>query len=129
MQFKTGDLKRYNMAFLYTLPALPSGTAAERKVIDIAEEWLLCPSCGSKARVKLRQDTRLENFQSGFERTKSFHSALVQWASRQPGVLRIEAETDKDNIASQRVLAKSGFVPSGMIDEEGPRFVWVRKRG
>lgn len=26
------------------------------------EEWLLCPSCGSKTRVKLRQDTRLENF-------------------------------------------------------------------
>lgn len=38
--------------------------------------------------------------------------ALVQWASRQPGVLCIEAETDRDNKASQRVLEKSGFVPS-----------------
>lgn len=69
---------------------------------------------------------------TGFER-KGYMTeavtALVQWASRQPGVLRIEAETDKDNIASQRVLAKSGFVPSGVIGEEGPRFVWVRKRG
>lgn len=54
--------------------------------------------------------------------------ALVQWASRQPGVLRIEAETGKDNKASQRVLEKSGFVPSGEIGEEGPRFVWVGKR-
>lgn len=31
-------------------------------MIDMAEEWLLCPFCGSKTRVKLRQDTRLENF-------------------------------------------------------------------
>lgn len=54
--------------------------------------------------------------------------ALVQWASRQAGVLRIEAETDKDNKASQRVLEKSGFVPSEEIGEEGPRFVWVGKR-
>lgn len=28
----------------------------------MAEKWLLCPACGSKTRVKLRQDTRLENF-------------------------------------------------------------------
>lgn len=54
--------------------------------------------------------------------------ALVQWASRQPGVLCIEAETDRDNKASQRVLEKSGFVPSGEIGEEGPRFIWVGKR-
>lgn len=30
--------------------------------MNITEKWLLCPSCGSKTRVKLRQDTRLENF-------------------------------------------------------------------
>ncbi len=28
----------------------------------MAEKWLLCPSCGSKTRVKLRQDTELKNF-------------------------------------------------------------------
>jgi Zn finger protein HypA/HybF involved in hydrogenase expression len=26
------------------------------------EEWLLCPVCNSKTRVKLREDTVLENF-------------------------------------------------------------------
>lgn len=26
------------------------------------EQWLLCPCCGSKTRVKLRQDTHLEHF-------------------------------------------------------------------
>ena len=31
---------------------------------------------------------------------------LVQWASRKPGVLRIEAKADKENKASQRVLEK-----------------------
>lgn len=26
------------------------------------EQWLLCPACGGKTRVKLRQDTQLKNF-------------------------------------------------------------------
>lgn len=50
--------------------------------------------------------------------------ALVRWASVQSGVTRIEAETDPDNIASQKVLAKAGFIANGVIGEEGPRFVW-----
>ena len=50
-------------------------------------------------------------------------SAMTEWASRQPGVRRIEAETDPDNAASQRVLQKAGFVPTGVCGEEGPRFV------
>lgn len=36
--------------------------APEREVIGMTEKWLLCPACGGKTRVKLRQDTRLENF-------------------------------------------------------------------
>ena len=49
--------------------------------------------------------------------------ATVDWALRQSGVLRVEAETEPDNTASQRVLAKCGFVPSGIMGEEGPRYV------
>lgn len=49
---------------------------------------------------------------------------VVQWAARQPGVTRIEAETAPDNAGSQRVLEKCGFVPNGVTGEEGPRFVW-----
>lgn len=26
------------------------------------EQWLLCPACGGKTRLKLRQDTKIENF-------------------------------------------------------------------
>lgn len=49
--------------------------------------------------------------------------AAVLWALQQPGVARVEAETESDNQSSQRVLAKCGFVPSGVYGEEGPRFV------
>lgn len=48
--------------------------------------------------------------------------AAVQWALRQPGVSRVEAETELDNRPSQRVLAKCGFRPTGTMGEEGPRF-------
>ena len=49
--------------------------------------------------------------------------AAVLWALRQSGVTRVEAETESGNRASQRVLEKCGFVPTGIIGEEGPRFV------
>ena len=50
-------------------------------------------------------------------------NAAVMWAFEQSGVTRVEAETEPDNSASQRVLEKCGFVPSGIIGEEGPRFI------
>ena len=48
--------------------------------------------------------------------------AVTDWALAQPGVNTVEAETDPDNAASQRVLAKCGFLPTGEMGEEGPRF-------
>ena len=50
-------------------------------------------------------------------------TAAAEWALKQPGVTAVEAETDEENIASQRVLAKAGFVPTGARGEEGPRYV------
>ena len=52
--------------------------------------------------------------------------AAVNWALGQPGVTRVEAETEPDNRASQRVLEKCGFIPSGQNGKEGPRFVRLR---
>ena len=49
--------------------------------------------------------------------------AAVRWVLEQPGVIRVEAETDPHNSASQRVLEKCGFLPTGTTGEEGPRFV------
>ena len=49
-------------------------------------------------------------------------AALCRWALAQPGVTGIEAETAPDNAASQRVLEKLGFQPTGATGEEGPRF-------
>ncbi len=48
--------------------------------------------------------------------------AITKWAISQEGVTRVEAETSPDNTASQRVLAKAGFLPTGENGEEGPRF-------
>lgn len=53
-------------------------------------------------------------------------SAMVKWAITQEGVLCIEAEIDPTNIASQRVLQKSGFIPNGVMGDEGPRFTWKK---
>lgn len=50
-------------------------------------------------------------------------SALAGWALKQPGVSQVTAETEASNIASQRVLKKSGFIPMGEAGEEGPLFV------
>lgn len=49
--------------------------------------------------------------------------AAARWALRQPGIARVEAETETDNAASRRVLEKCGFLPSGITGKEGPRFV------
>ena len=53
-------------------------------------------------------------------------NAAVKWALRQRGVVRVEAQTDPDNKASQRVLEKCGFVPTGTNGDEGPLFVKER---
>ncbi len=51
-------------------------------------------------------------------------SAIVHWAVQQPGITSVEAETAFENVASQRVLEKCGFIATGNIGGEGPRFVW-----
>ena len=55
-------------------------------------------------------------------------SAVVPWAAAQNGVRRIEAETEESNAASKRVLEKAGFVPTGRMGDEGPRYVWMADR-
>ena len=52
--------------------------------------------------------------------------AMTRWAFAQQDVDFVEAETDPDNRASQRILEKCGFVPTGKTGEEGPRFVLGR---
>ncbi len=51
-------------------------------------------------------------------------TAMARWASEQVGVKYVEAETDSDNKASQRVLEKSGFRRNGIMGAEGPRYVF-----
>ena len=49
-------------------------------------------------------------------------TALTDWALMQPCVMRVMAETEESNIASQKVLNKAGFMPTGEMGEEGPLF-------
>ena len=55
-------------------------------------------------------------------------SAVTEWAAQQDGIKCVEAEAEEDNLASLRVLEKTGFVRSGERGEEGPRFVWKHKQ-
>ena len=60
-----------------------------------------------------------ENYQNCGYATEAV-CAVVDWALRQNAINCVTAEVDKDNIASVRVLEKSGFEPTGRIGEEGP---------
>ena len=53
--------------------------------------------------------------------------AAVIRAFQDPMVSAVEAETDPGNTASQRVLQKCGFIPTGTNGEEGPRFILSRQ--
>ena len=53
--------------------------------------------------------------------------AACRWAFEQPGVTAVEAETDPGNTASQAVLHRVGFVPTGTVGKEGPRFILRQK--
>ena len=52
---------------------------------------------------------------------------VTQWAFSQPDVRCITAETEANNAASQKVLAKAGFTATGEYGEEGPLFALMRK--
>ena len=54
--------------------------------------------------------------------------AMTEWAFTQPGVRCVEAETEPDNLDSQKVLAACGFLPTGEVGEEGPRFALGKEK-
>ena len=64
----------------------------------------------------------IEENHTGFGYATEAVSALAGWALNQPGVSCVTAETEASNIASQRVLEKSGFIPTEKNGEEGPIF-------
>lgn len=51
---------------------------------------------------------------------------LLEWARHDPRVALVSAETGLENIASQRVLKRNGFIRTGeRIDaEDGPLICW-----
>lgn len=60
----------------------------------------------------------VENYQNCGYATEAV-CAVVDWALKQNAINCVTAEVDGDNIASVRVLEKSGFEQTGIIGEEG----------
>src|SRR5215472_7069472 len=52
---------------------------------------------------------------------------LCRLAARQYGLRMLKAATTHDNVASQRVLAKSGFVPAGPAEPGGRPGSWYQR--
>jgi ribosomal-protein-alanine N-acetyltransferase len=52
---------------------------------------------------------------------------LSQLAAAQYGLRRLRAKTTRDNVASQKVLAKAGFVPVGPADIGGKAATWYER--
>ena len=63
----------------------------------------------------------LPDFQNRGYATEAVKAVTV-WALSQPGVNTITAETEADNLASQKVLLNCGFLATGKQGEEGPLF-------
>ena len=59
----------------------------------------------------------LEEYQGQGYATEAV-GAAANWALKQPNVACVEAETTPDNRASQRVLDKCGFLPSGTFGKK-----------
>ena len=60
----------------------------------------------------------------GYVMTKSFQGkgymtetvrAIIDWAFQQPSIYRVYATTGVDNIASQRVMEKTGMLREGLL--------------
>ncbi len=62
-----------------------------------------------------------ENYQ-GYGYATEAVSSIADWALNQHEVSCVTAETEEANIASQKVLKKAGFIPTGKAGEEGPLF-------
>ncbi len=67
----------------------------------------------------------LEEFQGQGYATEAVKE-VTAWAFQSSNVVAIEAEADVQNIASQKVLEKCGFIANGEWGNEGPRFVLSR---
>ncbi|MBQ9510128.1 MAG: GNAT family N-acetyltransferase [Clostridia bacterium] len=67
----------------------------------------------------------MEEYQGSGYATEAVKAA-VKWAFENLDINAIEAETEIDNTASQRVLEKCGFVANGKIGAEGPRYSLFR---
>lgn len=76
--------------------------------------------------VEIGYGIKEEYWNNGYA-TEAVH-IMKLWALKQPLVSKVEAEAEKDNIASIKVLEKNNFVLNGVIGEEGPRYIYTSKK-
>lgn len=112
-------------------------TAAELRDRNVAGSWLMAADgevvglCGFKA-VPENGVAEIGYGVTASRRGRGHATravaALILEASRDPEIDALKAETATDNIASQRVLERNGFVRSGTrVDpEDGALIVWSR---
>lgn len=94
------------------------------KIILKSEEKMIGDICfkGPQKRGSVEWGYGLEQPYQGMGYMTEAARMLLDWAFSQPNVYAVEAETLPDNVASQRVLEKLDFKPTGTEGEEGPRF-------
>lgn len=76
-----------------------------------------------KGEVEIGYGTYLEHRGNGYM-TEAV-GAMIEWAFAQKGVKVITAETEKDNLASHRILVKNNFI---QVKKESDRFCWRLKK-
>lgn len=94
------------------------------KIILKSEEMMIGDICfkGPQKRGTVEWGYGMEHPYQGMGYMTEAARMLLDWAFSQPDVYAVEAETLPDNAASQRVLEKLDFKPTGTEGEEGPRF-------
>ena len=104
----------------------PSSFAIERlsdhrMIGTIGFMWINCEHRSAEVGYSLSRDCWNQGYATEAVR------AACRWAFEQPGVTAVEAETAPDHAASQAVLHRVGFVPTGTVGKEGPRFILRQK--
>ena len=89
---------------------------------------VLCVAIKIGCRLKNSRELRInDEFRGRGYATEALRLAH-EWAFGHSGVDAVEAETDPDNIVSQKVLTKCRFKAAGVIGEEGPRYIVYKEK-
>lgn len=90
--------------------------AIDRRKNQFVAEVLFKGEPDESGTVEIGYGTYPALYQQGY--TSEMVSGLIRWAQKQPDIRRIVAETDLENIASQKVLEKNHFRQFDRIENQ-----------